>query len=125
MLTRARKLRRATGQQEAHAAAVSWARRQFAAKAVTRVVAAARIQRCWRAHCNRRVFRYYAGLVRLRETGLAAQVLPLVNAREAQLLDPATRLRVRFRLGGAVWPPDIYYKVHSFIHSFTSLSWPP
>ena len=34
-----------------------------------------------------------------------------MNDRQAQLVDPAAALCVKFRLGGPVFPPKIYYKI--------------
>ena len=38
-------------------------------------------------------------------------MLKTINASEANLIDPATKLYVRYRLGGYTYPPTIYYKV--------------
>eukprot|EP01044_Picomonas_judraskeda_P011466 COSAG03_NODE_1566_length_3865_cov_5.286511_1_plen_350_part_00 len=73
--------------------------------------AATRIQNCWRAYMNTRIFRYYRDLISFRERGMPSQLLRCVNPTEARLLDAATSTHVRFRLGGVSFPPTIYYKV--------------
>ncbi len=73
--------------------------------------AALTIQRAWRSHNNRRIFAYYKGLVAFKDKGDAAMMLKAVNPREAALLDLALGAHVRFRLGGPVFPPTVYYKI--------------
>ncbi len=34
-----------------------------------------------------------------------------INPREAELMDPAAGTHVRFRLGGAFFPPLVFYKI--------------
>ncbi|KAJ1548880.1 hypothetical protein HK405_013529, partial [Cladochytrium tenue] len=53
-----------------------------------RLVAAAVIQR------------FYRDLIRFRERGDPAKLLRFVNPKEAKLIDPASNVHVRFRLGG-------------------------
>ena len=38
-------------------------------------------------------------------------MLRSINPREASLVDRASGMRVRFRLGGDTFPPQIYYKI--------------
>lgn len=73
--------------------------------------AAVIIQRAWRSHNNRRIFAYYRGLVAFKDKGDAALMLKAVNPREAALLDLALGAHVRFRLGGPMFPPTVYYKI--------------
>lgn len=58
-----------------------------------------------------RIYRYYRDLIRFRERGDPAVLLRAVNPREASLSDPACGIHVRFRLGGATFPPLIFYKI--------------
>ena len=71
------------------------------------------IQRGWRGFTNRRIFGYLREMLLFREQGDAKELLRCINPREASLIDPATAIHVRFRLGGALFPPAIYYKVYT------------
>ena len=75
--------------------------------------AAVRIQHCWRGFTNRRIFAYLREMLLFREQGDAKELLRCINPREAGLIDAATAIHVRFRLGGALFPPAIYYKVYT------------
>ncbi len=46
-----------------------------------------------------------------RDRGDACSLLKAINPREASLLDVAAGGHVRFRLGGQVFPPTVYYKI--------------
>jgi hypothetical protein len=50
-------------------------------------------------------------MILFREQGDPAQLLRCINPKEAALMDRALGCHVRFRLGGATFPPTIYYKV--------------
>jgi hypothetical protein len=71
------------------------------------------IQRAWRGFTNRRIFGYLREMLLFREQGDARELLRCINPREAALIDPATAIHVRFRLGGHLFPPAIYYKVYT------------
>ncbi len=58
-----------------------------------------------------RIYFYYRDLIRFRERGDPAVLLKSINPLEANYADAACGLHVRFRLGGARFPPLIYYKV--------------
>lgn len=73
--------------------------------------AAVAIQRYWRRHIDMQVFQYYRDLVNFRSQGNPAVMLKCINPAEAQLLDPTTSARVKFRLAGETFPPSIYYKI--------------
>jgi len=45
--------------------------------------------------------------------GSPHELLKSINPAEASLLDAASKLHVRFRLGGSKFPPLIYYKIFS------------
>jgi hypothetical protein len=75
--------------------------------------AAFMIQRCWRGFTNRRIFGYLREMLLFREQGDAKELLRSINPREAGLIDAATAIHVRFRLGGSLFPPAIYYKVYT------------
>jgi hypothetical protein len=53
-------------------------------------------------------------LIVFRENGKPREMLRCVNPAEAELLDNAAGVHVRFRLGGTEFPPTIYYKI--FVH---------
>lgn len=76
---------------------------------------AAMIQRAWKRFLNRQIFLFYRDLIRFRELGDPKEMLRSINPREAQLLDKASGVHVRFRLGGSQFPPAVFYKI--FIHS--------
>lgn len=42
-------------------------------------------------------------------------LLKCINPREASLIDAASRIHLRFRLGGCSFPPTILYKI--FTHA--------
>ena len=44
--------------------------------------------------------------------GHPARLLKAINPTEAQLLDSAAKVHIRFRLGGETFPPTIYYKIY-------------
>jgi hypothetical protein len=46
-----------------------------------------------------------------RERGDPRELLKCINPREAQLADAASGIHVRFRLGGTVFPPLVFYKI--------------
>jgi len=70
-----------------------------------------RLQRAWLAFTNRRIFAYFRDMVKFREQGDPAELLRCINPREGSLLDPGAAIHIRFRLGGALFPPTVYYKI--------------
>lgn len=74
---------------------------------------ARRIQYCWRSFCNTRVFKYFRDLVRVKLRGIPSDILKAIIPNESDLLDKAAGVHVRFRLGGMIFPPRIYYKVYT------------
>ncbi|XP_070960451.1 protein MFI-like isoform X1 [Oncorhynchus clarkii lewisi] len=75
--------------------------------------AARMIQRTWRRHVDTRVFQYFKNLVRFRNQGDPRLLLKNVNPREANIMDAAAGVHIRFRLGGTTFPPSIYYKIYT------------
>lgn len=69
------------------------------------------IQLCWRSFCNKRVFRYFKNLILNNLKGAPADILKVIVPRESFLLDRASGVHVRFRLGGSVFPPKILFKI--------------
>lgn len=58
-----------------------------------------------------------------RERGDPREMLRAINPREAQLADAASGIHVRFRLGGTMFPPLVFYKIftHRCVLSYTVL----
>ena len=73
--------------------------------------AARKIQQRWRCFCNRRIFRYFRELVCFKLQGAPSDLLKTIVPRETGLFDRASGVHVRFRLGGAVFPPKVFFKV--------------
>ncbi|XP_070568593.1 uncharacterized protein [Ptychodera flava] len=76
-----------------------------------RLEAAVIIQRAWRRHIDIQVYRYYRDLINFRNRGNPSMMLRCINPKEAQLLDAAAGVHIRFRLAGERFPPNIYYKI--------------
>uniref|UniRef100_A0A8D0HJY5 Chromosome 11 open reading frame 65 n=1 Tax=Sphenodon punctatus TaxID=8508 RepID=A0A8D0HJY5_SPHPU len=57
------------------------------------------------------VFQYYKQLIDFRGFGEPRQLMRCINPREAEFLDAAAGVHIRFRLGGTKFPPNIYYKI--------------
>ncbi|AWP20864.1 Hypothetical protein SMAX5B_001687 [Scophthalmus maximus] len=73
--------------------------------------AATVIQRAWRRHVHREIFGYFKQLISHCNQRDPQSILKTVNPREAELLDAAAGVFIRFRLGGITFPPGIYYKI--------------
>ncbi|XP_063300980.1 protein MFI [Pelobates fuscus] len=73
--------------------------------------AAVVIQRAFRRVLDIKVFKYYKNLINFKGIGDPRLLLKCINPREAELLDAAAGVHVRFRLGGVKFPPNIYYKL--------------
>ena len=78
-----------------------------------RASAALTIQRKWRSFCARRIFRYFSDLIRFKLKGAPGDLLRHIVPSEADLLDKAAGVHVRFRLGGTVFPPNVYFKIYT------------
>ncbi|XP_037363805.2 protein MFI [Talpa occidentalis] len=61
--------------------------------------------------CNVSVYQHFKSLINIRRQGEPHQIVRYINPKEAELLDAAAGVQVRFRLGGVTFPPDIYYKI--------------
>ncbi|XP_031200826.1 uncharacterized protein C11orf65 homolog isoform X2 [Mastomys coucha] len=81
-----------------------------------REIAARIIQRAWKTFLNVSVFQHFKTLIDLRRQGEPRQIVRYINPKEAQLLDAAAGVQVRFRLGGVKFPPEIYYKIFTHRH---------
>lgn len=76
-------------------------------------LAVARIQKCWRSFCNRRIYRYFRDLIVERLSAASIELLRNIIPNEASAFDRAAGTHVRFRLGGVIFPPKIYYKIYT------------
>ena len=77
----------------------------------TKVGHARAIQLAWRTHCSIRVYRYFRDLILNKLKGAPTDLLRCIIPGEADILDKASGVHVRFRLGGHIFPPKIYYKI--------------
>ncbi|XP_020895635.1 uncharacterized protein C11orf65 homolog [Exaiptasia diaphana] len=78
---------------------------------IDRNEAAKVIQRSWRKHIDTQVYRYYKDLINFKTRGDPALMLRCINPREADILDSAAGVHIKFRLAGERFPPNIYYKI--------------
>ena len=76
-------------------------------------VAAQMIQMCWRQFCNKRIYRYFRDLVMKNLKGAPYELLRSIIPNESHLLDRASGVHARFRLGGRVFPPKVYFKIYT------------
>mmetsp|Transcript_24028 Transcript_24028/g.58357 ORF Transcript_24028/g.58357 Transcript_24028/m.58357 type:complete len:513 (+) Transcript_24028:33-1571(+) len=74
--------------------------------------AASRIQRAFRATSDYRMYKALRDLIAFHNRGNPYSLLRAVCPIEAQVLEPAMRGHVRYRLGGSAFPPAIYYKIY-------------
>ncbi|XP_038581164.1 protein MFI isoform X1 [Micropterus salmoides] len=74
-------------------------------------IAARIIQKAWKRHVYREIFKYFSELISHCNHQDPRTILRTVNPREAELLDAAAGVFIRFRLGGITFPPNIYYKI--------------
>ncbi|XP_072809998.1 protein MFI isoform X7 [Vicugna pacos] len=65
---------------------------------------------------NVAVFQHLKSLINIRRQGEPRQIVRYINPKEAELLDAAAGINVRFRLGGVKFPPEIYYKIFTHRH---------
>lgn len=78
-----------------------------------KVKAAIIIQKAWRRWLDIGVFGYYKELIGFRRCGEPCQLMKCIEPREAEFLDAAAGVHIRFRLGGLSFPPNIYYKIYT------------
>ncbi|KAJ3121872.1 hypothetical protein HK100_012198 [Physocladia obscura] len=84
-------------------------------RASTYISAILKIQTTWKNYSAKKIFRFYRDLIKFREAGNPSMLLKYVNPKESKLIDGASGIHVRFRLGGVKFPPTIYYKI--FLHN--------
>jgi hypothetical protein len=75
--------------------------------------AAATIQRTWKKFLNKEIYKFYCEMVKFREKLDPIVVLKGINPGEAKLIDVASAVHIRFRLGGLRFPPTVYYKIYT------------
>ncbi|XP_066103466.1 protein MFI isoform X1 [Saccopteryx bilineata] len=74
------------------------------------------IQKAWKRFLDITVYQHFKSLIDIRRQGEPRQIVRYINPKEAELLDAAAGVHVRFRLGGVKFPPDIYYKIFTERH---------
>ncbi|XP_021494358.1 protein MFI [Meriones unguiculatus] len=79
-------------------------------------MAAKTIQRAWKNFLNVAIFQHFKSLINFRRQGEPHQIMRYINPKEAEFLDTAAGVQVRFRLGGDTFPPQIYYKIFTHRH---------
>lgn len=81
---------------------------------LTKEQAVRRIQNFWRSYVNRKIFEYIKTvLMNKLRTVNPWKMLRMTNPSECALIESSCNMHVRFRLGGDVFPPQIYYKVYT------------
>ncbi|XP_037014756.2 protein MFI [Artibeus jamaicensis] len=90
--------------------------RKQALELTKRDKAARVIQKAWKRFLNITVFQHFKSLINIRRQGEPRQIVRYINPKEAELLDAAAGVHVRFRLGGVKFPPEIYYKIFTERH---------
>ncbi|XP_043854832.1 protein MFI isoform X1 [Dromiciops gliroides] len=78
--------------------------------------AARLIQKVWKNYLDTCVFNHFKSLILIRRQGDPRQLLKYIDPNEAELLDAASGINIRFRLGGEKFPPNIYYKIFTHRH---------
>ncbi|XP_042316366.1 protein MFI isoform X2 [Sceloporus undulatus] len=71
------------------------------------------IQRAWKRWLDIGVFDYYKELIGFKQCGEPARLMKYIDPKEAEYLDAAAGVHIRFRLGGLKFPPSIYYKIYT------------
>jgi hypothetical protein len=69
------------------------------------------IQSAWRRFCYKRVYRYFRDLIMYKLKGAPNELLRNIIPTEVGLLDKAAGVHVRFRLGGRIFPPSVFFKI--------------
>ncbi|XP_001381470.1 protein MFI [Monodelphis domestica] len=69
------------------------------------------IQKAWKNYLDICVFSHFRNLIYIRRQGDPHQLLKYIDPKEAELIDAASGINIRFRLGGEKFPPCIYYKI--------------
>lgn len=73
--------------------------------------AATMIQLKWRSCSNRRIYFYFRELILFKLKGAPEDLLRSIVPEECNAMDKAAGVHVRFRLGGTVFPPRIFFKI--------------
>lgn len=87
------------------------ARPQRVLSLASQVECALVIQSAWRRFCCKKVYLFYRSLLLDKLKGAPADLLRSIVPGEADLLDKAAGVHIRFRLGGARFPPKVLFKV--------------
>ncbi|XP_005092727.1 putative uncharacterized protein CXorf58 [Aplysia californica] len=85
-------------------------------KELVHQTAALMIEKAWIGYRDKQMFRLLKHSVCAAENSLSYEILRKVSPKEAEFLsDKSQQVRVRFRFGGAEFPPMIFFKI--FINS--------
>ncbi|XP_045153698.1 protein MFI [Echinops telfairi] len=79
-------------------------------------LAARIIQHAWKSFLDIAIFKHFKKMINIRRQGKPQQIIRYINPKEADFLDAAAGIIVRFRLGGVDFPPNIYYKIFTHRH---------
>ncbi|XP_006899127.1 PREDICTED: uncharacterized protein C11orf65 homolog [Elephantulus edwardii] len=74
------------------------------------------IQHAWKRLLDISIFHHFKDMIDIRKQGEPHQIMKYINPKEAEVLDAAAGIIVRFRLGGVKFPPSIYYKIFTHRH---------
>lgn len=78
-----------------------------------RTKAALRLQKLWKRYVFRKIYQYLRDVMLNKLKNLNTwKMLKIFNSAEADLVESCTNQHIRFRLGGTVFPPKIYYKIY-------------
>jgi len=69
------------------------------------------IQLKWRSFSNRRIYLYFRDLILFKLKGAPDDLLRSIVPEECNVMDRAAGIHVRFRLGGRVFPPRVFFKI--------------
>jgi hypothetical protein len=72
---------------------------------------ASKIQKAWRAYCNRRVYSFLRNIILNKLKSAPVDLLKTIIPDESAYFDRGSAIHVRFRLGGSSFPPKILFKV--------------
>jgi hypothetical protein len=67
----------------------------------------------WRSYTNQKIYKFYKEMLYFHQKGDPKEILKAINPSEACVIDGASNIHVRFRLGGEKFPPLIYYKIYT------------
>ncbi|KAJ3380484.1 hypothetical protein HDU92_005949 [Lobulomyces angularis] len=63
-------------------------------------VAVRKVQKLWKSYYYRKIYKFFRDLIKFRQSGDPKKMLKFINPTESNLIDNATGLHIKFRLGG-------------------------